>query len=396
MSQPIATSDHASSASVATHKLFQPARVGNLALAHRIVLAPLTRCRANNKHVPGALAAKYYAQRASVPGSLLITEATPVAAHAGGVGYGLGPHIPGIWTEDQIAGWRKVVDAVHARGSFIYMQLWALGRAADSDELKIENPAFPYVAPSAIPLKDKKDVPRPLTIIDVTLCPEIHEYTALYAQAASNAVHGAGFDGVEIHGANGYLIDQFLQDVSNVRTDEYGGTLENRCRFALEVVAAVSEVIGPDRTALRISPWSVYQDMRMRDPIPTFTHLVRRLRDNFPQLAYLHVIESGVMAFLDVPSGEGDSNDFIRDIWLPQPLISAGRYTRSSAIERAEHTGELIAFGRLFISNPDLPLRLRDDLPLTKWDHDLYYLPENPQGYTDYPFANETEPSAIQ
>ncbi|KAI0373004.1 FMN-linked oxidoreductase [Pilatotrama ljubarskyi] len=370
-------------------RLFQPARIGNLVLAHHIVLAPLTRCRANNKHVHGPLAATYYAQRASVPGTLLITEATPVAAQAGGVGFGLGPHIPGIWNEAQIAGWRTVVDAVHAKGSFIYMQLWALGRAADSDELRREDPSFPYIAPSAIPLKDRKDVPRPLTIT------EIKEYVALFARAASNAVYDAGFDGVEIHGANGYLVDQFLQDVSNVRTDEYGGTIENRCRFALEVVAAVSEAVGPHRTALRISPWSVYQDMRMKDPIPTFTHLVKRLRDEIPQLAYLHVIEPGVMAFLDMPSEEDDSNNFIRDIWLPRPLISAGRYNRESAIERAEQTGELIAFGRLFISNPDLPLRLRKNLPLAKWDHDLYYLPESSRGYTDYPYAGEMEASAL-
>ncbi|KAI0780588.1 NADH:flavin oxidoreductase/NADH oxidase [Trametes elegans] len=368
-------------------KLFQPATVGELALAHRVVLAPLTRCRANLAHVPGDLAVEYYAQRASVPGTLLISEGTFIAPQAGGLSVTSNARVPAIWSAEQIAAWKRVVDAVHAKGSYIYMQLWALGRNAVPEALKEDGPDFAYVSASAVPLKDRQDTPRPLTI------DEIKEYTALYAQAASNAVHGAGFDGVELHGANGYLIDQFIQDVSNRRTDAYGGSVENRARFALEAVEAVCSAVGTRRTALRISPWSVFADMRMDDPIPTFSHLITRLRERFPDLAYLHVIEPGTMGFPGTEQ-EGESNDFARALWLPRPLASAGRYTRESAITRAEETGELVAFGRLFISNPDLPSRLRGNLPLSQWDHDWFYTPGS-HGYVDYPFAEEPRAASL-
>ncbi|KAL7283668.1 hypothetical protein ACG7TL_003104 [Trametes sanguinea] len=369
-------------------KLFQPVTVGDMQLAHRVVMAPLTRCRANSRHVHGDLAVEYYAQRASVPGTLLITEATYIAPQT--VGHPLGPTIPGIWSDEQISAWKKVVEAVHANASFIYLQIWALGRGAKYDELKKENPDFPYVAPSAIPLKGSKETPRALTI------PEIKEYIQLFAKAASNAVHGAGFDGVEIHGANGFLVDEFIQDVSNQRTDEYGGSIENRCRFALEVVDAVSQAVGAKKTAIRLSPWSSFQDMRMEDPIPTFSYLVTRLREQFPDLSYLHVIEPGVGGGSDIGFEKEDSNDFIRHMWFPRPFISAGRYTSETAIQRAEKTGELIAFGRLFISNPDLPLRLRNNLPLTPWSREVYYLPEDPRGYVDYPFVNVAQSPVAQ
>ncbi|KAI0780587.1 NADH:flavin oxidoreductase/NADH oxidase [Trametes elegans] len=362
-------------------KLFQPITVGDLTLAHRVVLAPLTRCRANPGHVPNDLAVEYYAQRASVPGTLLISEGTFIAAQAGGLSFS-NTTIPGIWSEEQVAAWKRIVDAVHGRGSYIYMQLWALGRAAVLDALKEDGPGFSCVSASAVPLKNRKDTPRPLTV------EEIKEYAELYAKAASNAVHGAGFDGVELHGANGYLIDQFLQDISNQRTDAYGGSVENRARFALEVIEAVSNAIGIKKTGLRISPWSLFQGMRMEDPIPTFSHLITRLREQFPGFAYLHVVEPGILGPFDAEHRKGDSNDFARELWLPRPLISAGRYTRESAIARAEKTGELIAFGRLFISNPDLPLRLRENLPLTPWNHDLFYT-QGPDGYVDYPFSEK-------
>ncbi|EIW60267.1 FMN-linked oxidoreductase [Trametes versicolor FP-101664 SS1] len=366
---------------MASSSLFQPSKVGDITLGHRVVLAPLTRCRANSAHVHGDLAVEYYAQRASVPGTLLIAEGTFIAPHAGGLH--LGPNVPGIWNEEQIAAWKRVVDAVHARGSFIYLQLWALGRAADVDQLEAENPDFPHVGPSAIPLKDSKGTLRDLTTS------EINEYVEWYGKAAFNAVHGAGFDGVEIHGANGYLVDQFIQDVSNQRTDEYGGSIENRVRFALEVVGAVVKAVGATKSAIRLSPWSEFLDMRMEDPIPTFSYLVARLREQYPDLAYIHVVEPGVLGFIDVEQRKEESNDFIRDIWLPRPLISAGRYDRDTAIARADKTGELIAFGRRFIANPDLPRRLLKNIPLALWDRQLFYLPEEPHGYIDYPFAED-------
>jgi NADPH2 dehydrogenase len=252
---------------MSTPKLFQPIQVGDLQLEHRVVLAPLTRVRADKKHVHQLpIAQEYYTQRASVPGTLLITEATFIAAQAGGIN-----NVPGIWSDEQVTAWKKVsfshhspnnllictqiTESVHAKGSFIYLQLWALGRAASPKQLEEEG-SFPYVSSSDIPLSNrpKEDPsPRPLTLS------EIKEFVELYATAASNAVHRAGFDGVEIHGANGYLIDQFLQTTSNRRTDDYGGSVENRARFALEVTEAVVKRIGAKKTGIRFSPWGSFQ-----------------------------------------------------------------------------------------------------------------------------------------
>ncbi|TFK90893.1 NADH:flavin oxidoreductase/NADH oxidase [Polyporus arcularius HHB13444] len=364
--------------------LFQPVRVGDVTLGHRVVLAPLTRIRANNRHVHTDLGVTYYAQRASVPGTLLITEATFIAPYAGH----FSPHAPGVWNEEQTAAWKRIADAVHERGSFIYMQIWALGRAAVPAALKAESPDYPYVSASAIPLSDRpEDVPRALTI------PEIKQYVEAFAQAARNAVHGAGCDGVEVHAAHGYLIDQFTQDVSNKRTDEYGGSIENRCRFALEVIDAVVAAVGAKKTAFRISPWSTFQDMRMEDPILTFTYLVSQVLERHPDIAYLSVVEPGLAGGIDIEARQGESNDFLRKLWLPRAFISAGRYTRESAIKRADETGELIAFGRRFISNPDLPLRLRKNIPLIPWERATYHNPEDPHGYIDYPFAEESSQS---
>ncbi|KIM71062.1 hypothetical protein PILCRDRAFT_83167, partial [Piloderma croceum F 1598] len=243
-----------------SQKLFEPIQVGDLKLDHRVVMAPLTRFRATETHAPGPYAVEYYTQRADTPGTLIITEATLIAEKAGGY-FG----VPGIWSDEQIAGWKKAIDAIRAKGSFIYLQLWALGRSADPEEIKKENPANDFIAPSTIPLTGRTAVPRPMTVA------EIKEFAQLYATAAYNAVYKAGFDGVEIHGANGYLVDQFLQDVSNDRTDEYGGSVENRSRFALEVVHAVVKAVEEKKTGIRFSPWNTFQDMAMKDPVPQYT-----------------------------------------------------------------------------------------------------------------------------
>ncbi|KAI0742949.1 NADH:flavin oxidoreductase/NADH oxidase [Daedaleopsis nitida] len=342
--------------SAASSSLFQPIEVGDVTLAHRVVLAPLTRFRANNRGVHTDLAVEYYAQRASVPGSLLIAEATSIsrAADSGSL-----PHAPGVWNDEQVAAWKRVADAVHAKGSYIYMQLWALGRAA---RISQPDPDFPYVSASGVPLTGREGIPRPLTGT------ETKEYVAAWAQAARNAVHIAGFDGIEIHAAHGYLIDQFTEDVSNKRTDEYGG-----------------------KTAIRISPWSTYQDMRMSDPVPTFSYLVSRLAADHPNLSYLHVVEPGLAGNLDIDPQAGESNEFIRKIWSPRPLVSAGGYTREKAIKVAEETGQLIAFGRAYSSNPDLPLRLLKNIPLMEWDVSTLYLFEDPHGYIDFPFADSAD-----
>ncbi|KZT25906.1 FMN-linked oxidoreductase [Neolentinus lepideus HHB14362 ss-1] len=362
-------------------KLFQPKQIGAVTLQHRIVLAPLTRNRASKEHVHGDLAVEYYSQRASMPGTLLIAEATLITHKAGGY-----PNVPGIWSAEQVAAWKKVVDAVHARGSFIYLQLIALGRQASPEQLESEGlPPDTYVSSSAVPLPGASRAPRALTT------EEVREWVRLHEAAARNAVHGAGFDGVELHFANGYLPDQFLQDVCNKRTDEYGGSVENRCRFPLEVVQAVTGAVGVERTGLRISPWGTFGGMRMVNPRETFGYFVTQLRDQFPDLAYVHMIEprsTGNLDVLDVP--EGDSNDFVRDIWAPRPIISAGGYTREESFKNAEKYDYLIAWGRYWISNPDLPYRLLKDIPLTPYDRDLFYSIENPHGYIDYSFAEES------
>ncbi|KAH9476516.1 Chanoclavine-I aldehyde reductase fgaOx3 [Psilocybe cubensis] len=372
--------------------LFTPIQVGNVQLKHRIVLAPLTRNRSSQKeHVPTIpLMQEYYAQRGSIPGTLLITEATFITAEAGG-----DDNIPGIWSPAQIEAWKKVTDAVHGNKSYIYLQLWALGRAATPATLREDG--YDFVAPSPIPMKpDAKDIPRALTV------PEIKQYVKWYATAAHNAVHLAGFDGVEVHNANGYLLDQFVQDVSNQRDDEYGGSIEARSKFSLEVVDAVVKEVGAERVGIRVSPWSMFQAMKMADPIPQFTYLISSLLKSHPNLAYLHAIEARAGA----PPHE--SNDFLRHLWRSKPdeafkrvFISADGYKRDTAIARAEKDSEdgLVAFGKAFLANPDLPFRLENDLPLNTWNFKTFFsrahLPGTEIGYTDYPFSSEFLNSAI-
>ncbi|KAJ7106665.1 hypothetical protein C8R44DRAFT_843125 [Mycena epipterygia] len=350
-------------------KLFEPLTVGTAALQHRAVLAPLTRYKASTEH--------YYTQRANKPGTLLITEATFIAARAGGYS-----HIPGIWSAEQIAAWKVITKSVHAKGSFIFMQLWALGRAASPQHLTTEDPSFPYVSASDVQLTGQDQPPRPLTV------PEIKEYAGLYAQAAKNAID-AGCDGVEIHSANGYLLDQFLQDVSNKRTDEYGGSIENRARFVLEVVDAVVAAIGAEKTAIRFSPWSPFQDMGMADPLPTFSYVIAQLAARYPDLAYIHLVEPRINGNATRDEvGVHETNDTLRALWAPRPVIRAGGFTREGAIEAAE-SGDLIAFGRLYISNPDLPERLEKNIPRTAYERSTFYIigEDSPRGYTDHAFA---------
>ncbi|KAK0455479.1 FMN-linked oxidoreductase [Desarmillaria tabescens] len=352
-------------------KLFHSTEVGAVSLKHRVVLAPLTRLRATKSHVPHApLVRLYYEQRSHTPGTLLITEATVIAAKAGGMA-----HIPGIWNQEQTDAWREITDGVHAKGLFIFCQLWALGR-----------PSFPYISASDIPVPGRSDVPLPMTV------DEIKEYVDLYVQAALNAVK-AGFDGVEIHGANSYLLDQFIQDVTNQRTDAYGGSIENRARFPLEIVDAVAKAIGAERTGYRISPWNSIQGMGMKDPKPTFAYLVSEIKARHPNFAYIHVIEPRVNGTRSRNEGEFTSqmkNDFIRDIWAPKPFISAGGYERVTAVTAADEKNDIIAFGRHFLANPDMVYRLKKDLRLNAHGRSTFYRPGNvAKGYTDYPFAEE-------
>ncbi|KDQ08779.1 hypothetical protein BOTBODRAFT_37639 [Botryobasidium botryosum FD-172 SS1] len=352
-------------------KLFEPIQVGDVTLQHRVAMAPLTRYRADEEHVHGQIAVDYYAQRASTPGTLLFTEATFIAPEAGGYA-----NVPGIYTDAQIAAWKKVTDAVHAHGSFIYLQLWALGRTAEPAVLAAEG--HDLVAPSAIP-KPGGATPRALT------AEEVKKYVRLYAQAARNAVHRAGFDGVEVHSANGYLLNQFLLDTANERTDEYGGSIENRSRFSLEVLAAVTEAVGESKTGIRFSPWGAFQVVRTADPIPTFTYLINTIREKHPNLAYIHLIEP------DQEKRAEESNDFARKLWAPRPFLSAGLHDAVSGPKAADERGDVVVYGRYFISNPDLPLRLKRGIELSPYNPKTFYLrgPTQSEGYTDYPFAKQ-------
>lgn len=370
--------------------LFSPLQVGPYRLTHRVVMAPLTRMRAERPSLaPRPLNAEYYAQRVT-PGGLIIAEASPVMA--GGFG---NPGVPGIHSEAQVKGWRTVVDAVHARGGLIFLQLWHVGRVSHSSFQP--GGALP-VAPSAVPISaelktmtaDGKpasyETPRALETS------EIAGIVEAFRQGASNAMK-AGFDGVEIHGANGYLIEQFLQSRSNLRTDRYGGSIESRARFLMEITQAVIGVWGASRVGVRLSPYGIANDSGEADPMPLYSHVVQTL--NPLGLAYLHFIEprsSGAgraeVNHQNVPS----AMVLFRPIWKGI-LITAGGFTGATANAAiADGHADAIAFGRIFISNPDLPRRLSQGLPLTPYNRATFYGGEE-KGYTDYPVYGELEPA---
>ncbi|KXJ86275.1 hypothetical protein Micbo1qcDRAFT_153127 [Microdochium bolleyi] len=361
------------------HDIKSFGKSSNDVIKHRIAMAPLTRSRATSDHIPTKLMKEYYGQRACAPGTLIISEGTAISAMHGGF-----PNGPGIWSEEQVAAWREITDEVHHRGSFIFCQLFAMGRAADAATATKEG--FPILAPSPIPLRGREDVPRAMTTI------EVRQTVQDIAAAARNAMR-AGFDGVECHAANGYLLDQFLQDVSNTRTDEYGGSIENRSRLTVEVLEALIDAVGSaDRVGLRLSPWSTFQDMHMADPIPQFSDILRKA-SRWP-LAYLHLVESRISGAMDaVDKGHAASErlDFAYNIWRG-PILVAGAYGLETARRLVE--GEypdkeiVVVFGRHFIANPDLVLRFKQGLKLNAYDRSTFYIPESPRGYVDYPFSD--------
>jgi N-ethylmaleimide reductase len=368
--------------------LFSPLQVGPYRLAHRVVLAPLTRMRAAKPALaPRPLNAEYYAQRAT-PGGLLIAEASPVAA----TGFG-SPGVPGIYSDPQIEGWRKVVDAVHAKGGVIFLQLWHVGRVSHSS---FQPGGVLPVAPSAVPISAEFKTATPDGKVTLYETPralgtaEIPAVIEAYRQGAINAKE-AGFDGVEIHGANGYLIEQFLQSNSNLRTDRYGGSIENRARLLMEITEAAIEVWGADRVGVRLSPYGIANGSGEADPMPLYSHVVEAL--NPLGLAYLHFIEprsSGAgraeVNWQNAPS----AMVLFRPIWNGI-LITAGGFSGEAAEAAiAEGHADAVAFGRIFISNPDLPRRLREGLPLTPYNRKTFYGGEE-AGYTDYPAYGELE-----
>lgn len=359
--------------------LFDPLQLGDITLPNRVVMAPLTRMRSKQPgNIPTELNATYYAQRASA--GLIISEATQVSQQ--GQGY---PGTPGIHSEEQVEGWKLVTDVVHEAGGRIFLQLWHVGRISHRSHQP--NSQLP-VAPSAIKPSgggfsaDWKPVqfetPRALETEEIAGIVSDFKHGALNARRA-------GFDGVEVHGANGYLLDQFLQDGSNKRTDNYGGSIENRARLLLEVIDAAIEVFGAGRVGVRLSPYGTFNDMSDSDPITLFSYVLRQLSAR--KIAYVHLIEprSSNAGSQDGNIPNAPDTAVIFRQAFQGVLISAGGYSGPEALKAIEHgKADAIAFGRLFISNPDLPDRIKQNAPLNKYERSTFYGGAE-KGYTDYP-----------
>ncbi|KAF5100523.1 hypothetical protein D0Z00_001251 [Geotrichum galactomycetum] len=399
---------------MSSRNLFKPITVGKIVPQHRLVMAPLTRFRSPN-HVPTDLVAQYYKQRASAPGTLIISEATFITEAAGGY-----ENVPGIYNPAQIAAWGKVAASIHEQNSFFFIQLWSLGRAADKNYL--DRLGHKYVAPSAIPNpgvnvkyvqkkqevedwnkqhpEDLKPVPEePVNPVPHALTEEeILAYIDAFVQAAKNAV-AAGADGVEIHNANGYLLEQFLSESSNQRTDKWGGSVENRARFTLAVVDAVVAAIGAERTGIRLSPWRSYaQADESSSPLEqwsyVFNELERRGREG-KRLAYIHLVEPRADLGSNphaIYNKSGDNAAFVK-LWSGS-LIRAGGYKLESALAATDADARLlIGVGRYFISTPDLVARWRLGREPNPYNRSTFYSP-GAKGYTDYPFAEELQVAA--
>ncbi|KAJ4762070.1 12-oxophytodienoate reductase-like protein [Rhynchospora pubera] len=360
--------------------LITPHKMGPFQLSHRIVLAPLTRSRSYNG-VPQPHAILYYSQRTTT-GGLLIAEATGVSDTAQGF-----PDAPGIWTKEQVEAWKPIVDAVHEEGGIFFCQIWHAGRTSSYK--------FQPNGQAPISSTDKPVTPKKLAngeVIEYSPprrleTDEISKIVNDFRLAARNAIE-AGFDGVEIHGAHGYLIEQFLKDEVNDRTDQYGGSIENRCHFALEIVEAVSKEIGPERVGIRLSPFANYQESGDSNPEELGLYLVNAL--NKFGIVYCHIIEPRMIQV-------GERADTPHSL-LPlrkafnNTFIVAGGYDREEG-NKAVSTGytDLVAYGRIFLANPDLPKRFELDAPLNKYDRSTFYTPDPVVGYTDYPFLSNSD-----
>jgi len=344
--------------------IFDPIKLGDLELPNRIIMAPLTRCRADEGRVPNALMAEYYVQRASA--GLILSEATSVTPM--GVGY---PDTPGIWSNDQVRGWTNVTKALHAAGGRIFLQLWHVGRISHESYLNGETP----VAPSAIQPAGHVSLVRPITGFPTPRAletAEIADIVDAYRQGAENA-KAAGFDGVEVHGANGYLLDQFLQSGTNTRTDQYGGSLENRARLLLEVTDACIDVWGAGRVGVHLAPRGDSHDMSDENRLETFSYVARELG------------KRGV-AFICAREKEADDSigAALKEAF-GGPYIANERFTKATAnAALAAGTADAVAFGIPFIANPDLVARLAADAPLNEPRPEGFY-GKGAEGYLDYP-----------
>ena len=368
-------------------KLLSPVRLGAISLSHRIVMAPLTRSRSEQPgDIPGALMKEYYSQRAS-EGGLIISEATTVSLTARGW-FGA----PGLYSGKQVEGWKRIVGAVHEKGGRIISQLWHTGRSSHVSMTGGPAPGTASVNPSyweddehqvSIPSGWSRPSPHRALALD-----EIDRVIDDYRDAAARA-KSAGFDGIELHSGNGYLLDQFLQDGSNHRTDAYGGSIENRSRLLLEVTEAIASVWGGDRTGVRIAPGGTWNGMSDNDPHALFTHVAAEL--NRFELAYLHIIEPRVKGNVVIAEGQAPvASQHLRRIFQGR-IIAAGGFEPDSA-EEVLHNGDAdaVAFGRHFVANPDLPKRIQLGLPLNPYDRATFYT-FDARGYADYPFANQAQ-----
>ncbi|CAL9733956.1 NADPH dehydrogenase 2 [Monosporozyma servazzii] len=371
--------------------LFKPIQIGKMQLQHRAVYPPLTRMRA---HYPGNVpnkdwAAEYYEQRAQYPGTLVITEGTFISAAAGGY-----DNAPGIWSEEQIAEWTKIIKKVHENKSYMYVQLWNVGRQAFPDTLARDG--LKLVSASDDIYVDEEQREKALKAKNPQRAltkDEIKQHVADYVQAAKNAI-GAGADGIEVMAANGFLLNQFIDPISNHRTDSYGGSIENRSRLILEVIDAIVEAIGNERVAIRFSPWNTYGSQSGSDEpliLAQYAHVIGELEKRAKEgkrLSYIHLVEPRVSnPFLAEGVGADITvtNDFAYSIWKG-PIIRAGNlaYYPDIVKDMVKDDRTLIAYGRLWIANPDLVQRLKDGLPLNKYDRPTFYAMSD-KGYTDYP-----------
>ncbi|MDP4075575.1 alkene reductase [Acidovorax sp. A1169] len=373
---------------MSTASLFDPIQVGDLHLANRIAMAPLTRNRAPNA-VPAEITATYYAQRASA--GLLITEATAISHQ--GQGYA---DVPGLYGTEQLDAWKKVTTAVHEAGGKIVTQLWHVGRISHND---LQPDGGAPVAPSALIAKAKtylidretgKGSFAPTSQPRALDASELPGIVHTYAAAARNAVETAGFDGVEIHGANGYLLDQFLKTGANQRTDDYGGSIENRARLLLEATRAAVDAVGGGKVGIRLSPVTPANDIVDEDPQPLFDYVIRQLAQL--RLAYIHVIEGATGGPRELPDRPFDYAALKtayreaggKGAWMVNNAYDAGLAEKVVA----DGTADIVAFGKLYIANPDLVERLRTKAPLNAWDQSTFY-GGGEKGYTDYPTLAE-------
>lgn len=375
--------------------LFSPYKMSRFNLSHRVVLAPMTRCRALGG-IPGDALVEYYKQRAT-PGGFLITEGTSLSSTSAGF-----PHVPGIYTKEQTEAWKKVVNAAHAKGSVIFCQLWHVGRA--SNQVYQPGGTTAPISSTSKPVSKRwrilmpngtygnYSLPRPLP------AHEISNVVNDYRQAALNAIE-AGFDGVEIHSAHGYLIDQFLKDGINDRTDEYGGSFTNRCRFLIQIVQAIAAAIGSDRLGVRISPAIDHLDAMDSDPLNLGLTVIKNLNNLQKgigsKLAYLHVTQPRYHAYGQTESGQhGTEEEEARMMrtWrnaYKGTFICSGGFNRELGLEAvANGDADLVSYGRPFIANPDLVSRLKGNAPLNKYIRATFYTHDPVVGYTDYPFLN--------